>query len=372
MSLLDNTETDTLPKLLGHNARTHSNEPAMRAKDRGIWQTMSWRQALTFMRDFSLGLGELGFERGGKLAVVGDNRPALYLAQLAAQARGGIAVPLYQDAIATELVYVLNHAEISIIVAEDQEQVDKILSLQEQLPHLRWIIFEDPRGLTDYEDAILKSVEDILELGHASPGGDADFTRELQAGNGDDIAMIAYTSGTTGRPKGVLLSHANMIGTAENYVTGERVQRGDNWLAFLPMAWVGDTMYSLGVSLVTGAVVNCPESPETVQRDLRELGPSIVLAPPRIWENLLTQLQVRAADASPLKRHLYTYFINLARERELLVQDGKPVPAWMRLTYALGNVVIYAPLRDLIGFGKTRWAVTGGAPLGPDTFRFFR
>jgi len=371
MSLLDAPETATLPKLVFRNAGAFGSEPAMREKDRGIWKTQSWRDAADYLRDLALGLRALGFRRGDKLSVVGDNRPSLYLAQLAAQALGGVAIPVYQDAIASELVYVLNHAEVSVIVAEDQEQVDKILSLRDRLPNLRWIIFDDPRGLTDTGEPILKSLEDVLTLGIRSDARE-EFERDLAAGAADDIAMIAYTSGTTGQPKGALLSHRNMIATAENYIKGESVERGDRWLAFLPMAWVGDAMYSLSVALVAGATINCPESPETVQRDLRELGPTILLAPPRIWEALLTQVQVRAADASALKRRVFTYFRSVAERRELLLQDGKPVPPGTALAYRLGEWMVYRPVRDMIGLRLTRWAVTGGAPLGPDTFRFFR
>jgi long-chain acyl-CoA synthetase len=344
----------------------------MREKDRGIWKTLSWADCAEFVHHLALGLSDLGFGRQSKLSVVGDNRPALYLAQIAAQARGGIAIPVYQDAIASELVYVLNHAEVSIIVAEDQEQVDKILSLREQLPNLRWIIYDDPRGLAGSKEPMLKSLEDVVAAGRRAAGAADDFLAEVALGQPGDVAMIAYTSGTTGKPKGVLLSHRNMIGTAESYVQGETVERGDNWLAFLPMAWVGDAMYSLAVAVVSGATVNCPESPETVQRDLRELGPTIVLAPPRIWENLLTQVQVRAADASPLKRRVFSYFKDVAERRELLKQDAKPIPLGLRVAYALGEHMVYAPIRDLLGFRLSRWAVTGGAPLGPDTFRFFR
>jgi len=372
MSRLDDApETSTLPKLVFRNARAFGDAPAMREKDRGIWKTRTWRDASGYLRDLALGLRLLGFRRGDKLSVVGDNRPALYLAQLAAQALGGMAIPVYQDAIASELVYVLNHAEVSVIVAEDQEQVDKIISLRDQLPSLRWIIYDDPRGLAGVDEPILKSLEEVLSLGVRSDATE-EFERELDAGSADDIAMIAYTSGTTGQPKGALLSHRNMIATAENYIQGERVERGDNWLAFLPMAWVGDSMYSLAVALVAGATINCPESPETVQRDLRELGPTIVLAPPRIWEALLTQVQVRSADSSALKRRIFDYFRQAAERRELLLQDGKPIPGSLRLAYALGEWMVYRPVRDLLGLRLARWAVTGGAPLGPDTFRFFR
>ncbi|MGE0426242.1 MAG: AMP-binding protein, partial [Reyranellaceae bacterium] len=317
-------------------------------------------------------LAALGFERGDKLSVVCDNRPALYLAQLAAQALGGIAIPVYQDAIASELVYVLDHAEVSVIFAEDQEQVDKILSLRGELPRLKWVVYLDPRGLTSADEPMLKSLDAVLEMGRKATGGNEAFERELAKGGADDVAMIAYTSGTTGRPKGALLTHRNLISTAESYITAERVERGDNWLAFLPMAWVGDAVYSLAVSIAAGATVNCPESPETVQRDLRELGPTIVLAPPRVWETLLTQMQVRSADASPLKRRLFDYFKDVAERRELLLQDGKAVPGGLAFAYSLGEWLVYAPVRDLLGLRLTRWAVTGGAPLGPDTFRFFR
>lgn len=373
MTLADDHGTCTLPKLLCRNARTFGRQPGMREKDRGIWRSHDWRACLANVRDFALGLAALGFKRGDKLAVVGDNRPRLYWAQISTQALGGAAVPVYQDAIAAELVYVLNHSEVSVIVAEDQEQVDKILSLAGELPALRWIVFDDPRGMLAYRQPMLRSYADVQALGRefaqASPGY---FEREVDAGAADDVAMIAYTSGTTGTPKGALLSHRNMVATAENFVAAEQVQRGDNWLAYLPMAWVGDVMFSLASALVGGVTINTPEGPETVQRDLRELGPHALLAPPRIWESVLTQLQVKAADASWLKRHVYELFRRVAERRELLRTDGKHIPFSTRLAYALGEVVAYGPVRDQLGLRNARWCFTGGAPLGPDTFRFFR
>ncbi|OJU45178.1 MAG: hypothetical protein BGN99_19645 [Alphaproteobacteria bacterium 65-37] len=373
MSLVDAAGTSTLPKLLQRNAGEDPRGPGMREKTRGVWQTYSWSAYRDNVRDFALGLAALGFGRGDKLSVVGDNRPQLYFAQLAAQVLGGVSVPVYQDSIASELVYVLNHAETSVIVAEDQEQVDKALSLKEKLPRLLWIIYDDPRGLSFYDDAILRSFENILEEGRAFAKAHPQFfDSELAKGTADDTAMIAYTSGTTGNPKGVMLSHRNMIATAESFVEVNDVRRGDNWLSYLPMAWVGDAAFTLGMALMERLVANCPENPETVQRDLRELGPDTMLAPPRIWENMLTQMQVKAGDATPLKRHVFEFFRGLAERCELKRSDGKRLSLTDRLGLAVGEVVVYGPVRDQLGLRKARWCYTGGAPLGPDTYRFFR
>jgi long-chain acyl-CoA synthetase len=366
-------EVTTLPRLLQVNARERAGRPAIREKDRGIWQTHTWREYHDHVRDFALGLAALGFRRGEALSVIGDNRPRLYWAQLAAQALGGVAVPVYQDSIARELRYVWGHAEAVVIVAEDQEQVDKILSLRDQLPKLRYVIYDDPRGLTQSRFEWLKPFEEVQELGrkHGAqhPGL---FEAEIDRGRPEDVAMICYTSGTTGNPKGAMLTHANVVSTARTFMSAEDVRADDEWLCYLPMAWVGDSLYSLVLSLAAGFCCNCPESPETVQRDLRELGPTTVLAPPRIWENMLTSVQVRAADATPLKRWVFGRYQRAAEEAEILRSEGKPVPLALRLRCALGEFFVYGPVRDQLGLRRARWAYTGGAPLGPDTFRFFR
>jgi long-chain acyl-CoA synthetase len=366
-------EPDTLPRLLLRNAEVYAGRPAIREKDRGIWQTFTWREYRDQVRDLALGLAALGFTRGETLSVIGDNRPRLYGAQLAAQSLGGIAVPVYQDSIARELAYVWSHAEVAVIVAEDQEQVDKVLALREQLPTLRHVIYDDSRGLGRYRFDWLRSFGEVQELGRAfareHPGY---FEAEIAKGVPDDVAMICYTSGTTANPKGAMLTHRNAIETAHALLQAEPIRPDDEYLAYLPMAWVGDAFYTLVLSLEVGSVVNCPESPETVQRDLRELGPTIVLAPPRIWENMLTGVQVRVADAPPLKRWIFERCRAVAERAEILRAEGKRVPLGLRLAAALGEFFVYGPVRDQLGLGRARWALTGGAPLGPDTFRFFR
>jgi long-chain acyl-CoA synthetase len=373
MSLVDSPKTDTLPKLVARNAAADPGGAGMREKTRGVWQTYTWADYQDHVRDFAHGLASMGFKRGDKLSVVGDNRPQLYFAQVSAQALGGVSVPVYQDSIASELVYVLNHAETSVIVAEDQEQVDKALSLKDQLPRLRSIVFDDPRGMWAYDDPILCSFESVMEAGRAFGKANPDFyAKEVAKGAAGDTAMIAYTSGTTGAPKGAMLSHRNMIATAEAFVEVNEIKAGDDWLSYLPMAWVGDAAFSLGMALVAKATANCPENPETVQRDLRELGPDAVLAPPRIWENMLTTMQVKTDDASPLKRRTFEHFRALAERCELKRSDGNALSLVERLGLAVGQILVYGPVRDQLGLRNARWCYTGGAPLGPDTYRFFR
>jgi long-chain acyl-CoA synthetase len=366
-------DTLTLPRYLLRNAQQHADRPAIREKDRGIWQTYTWRAYHDHVRDIALGLAALGFARGDKLSVIGDNRPRLYWAQVAAMCLGGVSVPVYQDAIAKELAYVLDHAEVAVIVAEDQEQVDKILALKDQLPALRLLVFEDARGMSHYKFPWLRPLAEVEELGRRfgaeHPGY---FEAEIDRGRLEELALIAYTSGTTGNPKGAMLTHANMVGTGQTLIRSEDIRLDDNWLAYLPMAWVGDSLYTLVINLMVGFAVNCPESPETVQRDLRELGPTSVLAPPRIWENMLTSVQVRAADAPGLKRWVFETFRAVAERAEVLRAEGKSVPLGSRLLLRLGEFFVYAPVRDQLGLDRARWAYTGGAPLGPDTFRFFR
>ena len=367
------SELTTLPRLLVRNAKQLARRTAIREKDRGIWQSYSWAEYHTQVGDFALGLAKLGFKRGDRLSVIGDNRPRLYWAQVAAQCLGGVSVPVYQDSIAKELAYVWNHADVSVIVAEDQEQVDKVLGLRDQLPLLRYVIYDDARGMLHYKHEWLKSFADVLALGRefarTHPG---ELDAAIEQGKGDDLAFVCYTSGTTGNPKGAMITHANAVETAQIAANVESYRLDDEYLAYLPMAWVGDAFYTLILSLYAGFPVNCPESPETVQRDLRELGPTLLLAPPRIWENMLTGVQVKGADAPPLKRWVFDRFRRAAERAEILRSEGKPIPLGLRLACALGEFFVYGPVRDQLGLRRVRTALTGGAPLGPDTFRFFR
>ena len=367
------SEPTTIPGLMLGNARQIAEKPAIREKDQGIWMTYSWSQYANEVEAFADGLAALGVGKGDKLSVIGDNRPRLYWAQVAIMGLGGVAVPVYQDAIAKELSYVLDHAEVSVIVAEDQEQVDKILSIREDLPTLKWLIYDDPRGLSNYDDAMIMSFAEVEAKGRDFAAANAGyFEKSVDALEGSSTAILCYTSGTTGNPKGVILSHANFIAAAKIFANAEDARDDDDYLAYLPMAWVGDSLYGLALSLLTGAVCNCPESPETVIRDLRELGPTGIIAPPGIWESMLSGIQVKAHNSSTLKRIIFNYFQEIADSHELLKIDGKDIPGALRLKYAIGEFLVYGPVRDQLGLRRARWCLTGGAPLGPDTFRFFR
>jgi long-chain acyl-CoA synthetase len=367
------TTMTTLPRLLRRNAEAIAERPAIREKNRGIWRTFTWSQYDREVRDFASGLAAHGFRRGHLLSVIGDNRPRLYWTQLAAISLGGVAVPVYQDSIAAELVYVLDHAEVSVIVAEDQEQVDKIIAIKDQLPHLGLVVFDDPRGLRHYDLPFLKSFDEVQAAGRDFAAAHAGYLQaEIDKGAPDDLALLNYTSGTTGHPKGVMLSHANLHCAAEAFAKAEDVRPNDEMLCYLPMAWIGDSLLSLVLHLLVGFTANCPERPDTVQRDLRELGPTIGIAPPRIWENMLTSLRVRAADATPLKRRLFDYFQRLAERAELLKAESRTPGLPLRLGLAFGEFLVYGPVRDQLGLRRARWFYTGGAPLGPETFRFFR
>jgi long-chain acyl-CoA synthetase len=366
---------DTFPRLLLHHARVRPNHPATREKDLGIWQTWTWREVADEVRALACGLAAEGFARGMHLAIVGDNRPRLYWAMIAAQALGGVPVPMYQDAPAAEFVFVLNDAEIDYALVEDQEQVDKLLEAAPQVPTLRHVYYDDPRGLRHYEQ--VTSFERLIEKGRAfdraHPGF---FDEQVALGRGDDVSGMLYTSGTTGRPKGVRQTHAAFIAAAKGSAEFDKLRPGDSVLSYLPMAWVGDHLFSFAQWLYVGFTIHCPESGDTVMTDLREIGPTYYFAPPRVFENLLTQVMIRMEDAGAVKRWLFAHFTAVARRCGARILDGASsggeVSLLDRVQYALGNVLVYGPLRNVLGMSRIRVAYTAGAAIGPDLFRFYR
>ncbi len=362
--------------MLAH-AEARPESPAVREKDLGIWQTWTWNAVAQEVREMACGLASLGFKAFDNLAIVGANRPHLYMAVIAAQSLRGVPVPLYQDAVAGEMVFMLQDAGIEFVIVEDQEQVDKLLECRDiqqgKLPAIRHVIYDDPKGLRHYDQPGLMSYEQLRALGRefdkANPGY---YDRAVASGEATDVGVILYTSGTTGRPKGVCQTHASFIAAGRGGVETDRLGPGDNIMSYLPMAWVGDHLFSVAQWLVGGFTLNCPESSETVMNDMREIGPSYYFGPPRTFEGLLTAVSIRMEDAAAPKRWLYAKFMALARRVGADILNGAPVGMGDRALYALGNLLIYGPLRNVLGMSRIRVAYTAGAAIGPDLFRFYR
>jgi long-chain acyl-CoA synthetase len=369
---MDNN-SDTFPRLLMANAERFANKPAIREKDFGVWQTWTWSEMRDEIFALANGLATLGFKRGDKLAIVGTNRPRLYWGMCAAQCLGGIPVPVYQDSVADEIQYVLDHAEVSFVLAEDQEQVDKMLEIQDRCPHMQHIIYDDPRGLRDYDKTHLHDFAALQEAGRQYAQENPDFLmQEINRCKHDDIGIYLYTSGTTGKPKGVVMTNDNIIITARNSVKFDNLTSDEEILSYLPMAWVGDHIFSYGQAYVTGFCVNCPESEATVATDLREIGPTYYFAPPRVFENILTTVTIRMQDAGKLKQKMFNYFMGVAKETGIKILNGETVSGKEKFLYWLGNILVYGPLKNTMGFSRIRLAYTAGEAIGPEIFDFFR
>ena len=366
----------TFPQYLLLNAKRFGSRPAMRFKDYGIWQTWSWSEQKNEIRDFAIGLKAMGLKPGDRLAIVGGNRPRLYWAFCAAQSIGAIPVPVYADAVAEEMAYVLDNAGVHFAIAQDQEQVDKMLSMAESMPGLKHIIFDEARGLGDYERTHLHGFSDVQEAGRRlikeNPAAETEWEAAIRAADGSEISVILYTSGTTGRSKGVMLTAARSVKAAEDTAVFDGLSEQDEVLAYLPLAWVGDHYLNYAQGYVVGLCMSCPESPETVSQNLREIGPTFYFAPPRVFEGLLTSVMIRMEDAGSLKKKLFHHFLGVAKKYGEAILEGKPVPFGGRLSYALGNLLIYGPLRNVLGFTRIRVAYTAGEAIGPDLFSFFR
>jgi long-chain acyl-CoA synthetase len=363
----------SLPALLIRNAeRFGDRRIALREKEFGIWQSVTWQQYLEHVRDFSLGLISLGLKPGETLGIIGDNRPEWVYAELAAQAAGAIPFGIFQDSILTEVAYIIDHSGAAMLVAEDQEQVDKILDLKEQLPRLKKIIYTDPKGLWDYEDDLLIEFSQIEALGRELHRSESDlFDKNIRAIKDSDLASICYTSGTTGNPKGTLLTHANIISMVAALNEVDRKFPEDQFLSFIPLPWIVEQTMSVFSALYVGYTVNFPEDPESAMADLYEIAPSLVVASPRMWEGISRQVMVKHLDASFLKKLVYNLCLPIGyRWAEFKFEKKKPSLGW-KMLYWLAYAAMFRALRDRLGFSKVRSALTGGAALGPDVFRFF-
>lgn len=363
----------TFPHLLLAHAAERPNAAALREKEYGIWQTWTWRQTEESVRHMACGLRALGLQPGQNMAFISDNRPHVYMGFLAVQACGAVPIPLYQDAVATEMRFVMEDAEIAFAFAENQEQVDKLLEVRELVPSITHIIYDDPRGLRKYQQAGLISTEELLAKGKQweaqNPGA---YDAMIQTLSPDDVSVILYTSGTTGQPKGVCQTHQSFGDAARGGVETDRLTAKDNVICYLPPAWVGDHLFSFAQWLVAGFTINCPESAATISIDLREIGPTYYFAPPRIFEGMLTSVSIRMEDAAPFKQWLYRKAMHVARRVGSDILDGKPVGALDRFKYQLGSLLVYGPLRNALGLSRIRVAYTAGAAIGPELFRFFR
>jgi len=373
LDLPDVSPSDTLPKLLVRNARKFAHgKVALREKEYGLWQSFTWQDYLDHVRYFCLGLVSLGLEKNDKVAIVGDNRPEWVFAELAAQSAGAVPLGIYQDSTSKEVGYIIDHSDAKFVVAEDQEQVDKILELTESIPKVLKVIYTDPKGMRNYEDDMLLDFEEVEALGRdlddRNPGL---FGEMVDRTTGQDLALIAYTSGTTGFPKGSMLSHTNMLRMGHNLIQVDPKYGDDEFVSFLPLPWIGEQMMGVASALLVGFTVNFPEEPETVTENRREIAPNVMFSPPMIWENLAASIQVKVMDASWLKRKAFDAALPIGYRMADCKFEKKAPSIWLRLQYLWAYLFVFRALKDRLGFTNLRSASTGGAALGPDTFRFF-
>lgn len=363
----------TFPQLLLSHAVSRPQDPAMREKEYGIWQTTTWSAMAELVQNLAAGLHQAGLRRDDHMIVVGANRPRLYATMLAVQSIGAVPIPLYQDAAATECVFPINNADVKFAFAEDQEQVDKLLEVREQCPQLAHIYYDDPKGLRNYEEPGLLSLDGLIAAGIEFNKQNSGFVKsEIEKGQQADVAAMFFTSGTTGNPKGVVHTHYSLLNRAQAGASFDKLNSKEEVLAYLPPAWIGQNIFSYAQWLSCGYVVNCPESAATVSIDLREVGPTYYFAPPRVFEGLLTSVMIRMEDAGAIKRKMFHSFMNVAKRVGPAKMDGKSVGLVDNILYGLGNFFVYGPLRNTLGMSRVKVAYTAGEAIGPDLFTFYR
>jgi long-chain acyl-CoA synthetase len=364
----------TLPQMLAARARRHGPRTvALREKEYGIWQEVSWEEYAAHARAVCLGLEALGLRRGETIAILCGNRPAWLYTELGAQALGAIPAGVYVESLPEQVRYVVEHSEARIVMVEDQEQADKVLGVRAHLPRLERIVVDDTRGLEDYREPLLTSLEDVERRGREADARDPSrYDALLARGTDDEVALLAYTSGTTGTPKAAMLSHRNLLAEAESVTQLDRVLETDDIVSFLPFSWVGEQLLSVAIALHAGATVNFPEEPATVREDLREIGPHVLIAPPRFWEAMCAEFQVKIADAGRLKGAAARLALGIGRRASERRLRRQPVGPGVRLLARLAHVLTFRALLDRLGLSRVRHAYTGGAACGPELFRFFR
>ena len=366
----------SLPHYLLKNSEVYADRVAMRHKDLGIWREWTWADICFEVQQYAIGLMELGLVAGDKVAIVGANRPRLYWSFAAIQSIGAIPVPMYADSVADEMVYVLEHAGVRFAICQDQEQTDKLLSIKEQLPLLEQLLYDESRGLREYDQTQIRSIESVQHLGRQALERDRNKAVDWRMGIDElaweELCVMLYTSGTTGKPKGVMLSNQNLIVTCINANTFDNLDVNEQTIAYLPLAWVGDHVFSYGQALTAGYCVCCPESPDTITADRREIAPTYFFAPPRVFETLLTNITVAMEDASRPKRAMFDHFIKVAKKHGEAVLNKEALSPLARLHYAIGDFCVYGPLKNRLGMSRVRVAYTAGEAIGPDIFRFYR
>jgi long-chain acyl-CoA synthetase len=367
------TKDLTIPKLLMRQAAHFGDgKVAMREKEYGIWRPVTWAEYLRKVKLISLGLVSLGLEREDKVIMIGDNRPQALWTEMAAMCAGGVGAWLFQDCLMEEVQYIVDHSDAKFYVAEGQEEVDKALAIRDNCPKLKKIIWDDPKGLRHYDDPMLIGLHEVMRLGEQKEKEAPDlFDKLVNAGKGDDVCLLFYTSGTTSKPKGALLTHWNMLTMGRNLMRVDPCRPSDDFVSYLPFAWIGEQMMSISAGLQVGYTINFPEEPEVSQQNVREIGPHVMFAPPRLYEQFTREVQVKHLDASWLKRKTFEWAFKIGYHNADLKFAKKPIPAFRRFLGFIADVICFAKIRDHLGLSNVRHAYTGGAAMGPDHFRFF-